>query len=250
MATSWIVLTADRGTLEAERIIASTEWDEYVVAADEVLYTDPVDLGGNRVDAGWKVGGSVSLAAGVYTYTDPSVDTTLVARQRSQIHRAYLYWRIFGRTGHWGGIRIQILVGGDGANADEIDPNQRNAALEATDYWAYHIVALMDQMINGAVFAGRTAEQKQELLDHADVIFRTLGPTWYQAQIDGADGDRITANAINYRGGPGMALVAGSLIYTDICTAAGVPRGIDGAWNGMPTTIRNGFNPELPSLGN
>ena len=71
MARSWIVLTADRSPHSVNEIIAYTEWDGYVALADEVVYTDPVDAGGDAVDGLWKVGGSVVLAAGVYTYIEP-----------------------------------------------------------------------------------------------------------------------------------------------------------------------------------
>ena len=85
MARSWIVLTADRSPHAANEIIAYTEWDGYVALADEVVYTDPVDVDGNAVDGLWKVGGSVVLAAGVYTYSDSGLEPSLVDRQRGQI---------------------------------------------------------------------------------------------------------------------------------------------------------------------
>ena len=135
MAKRWIVLTADRSPLSANAIVGLTEWDGYVGAADEVIYTDPVDAGGDRVDSGpWKVGGSVTLAGGVYTYADPTTEPSLADRQRAQIQSAYIWWRMFGRTSHWAGLR---------AAADKFDP------LDATDKWAYSIVGLMDLLING-----------------------------------------------------------------------------------------------------
>ena len=238
MPNNWIVLTADRGTFEAGRIIAATEWDEYVLEADEVLYSPPAAADGSRVDAGWKVGGSVSLAADVYTYTAPDLDiqNNLAALQRSQIHRAYLFWRIFGRTEHWAGLRLKIM----NEDGTAIDPDQRNAPLEATDQWAKHVVALIDLAINGIFpLAGPlSADDLQALIDHADNILRTLGPTWYGAQQQ-SDG-RTTTEADNYRG---MDVVDGADIYTDICTIAGVLRTIDGSWFPMGVTIRAGFNP-------
>ena len=103
MARNWVVLTADRSPHVANEIISHTRWDGYVAAADEVVYTDPVDVNGNAVDALWMVSGSVTLAAGVYTYTDPGNLPTLVNRQRGQIFDAYLYWRVFGRDEPLGG---------------------------------------------------------------------------------------------------------------------------------------------------
>ena len=173
MARNWIVLTADRDPHDANAIIAYTEWDGYTAAADEVVYSDPVDVDGNAVDSLWKVGGSVILAAGVYTYTDPGTDPSLADRQRGQIHAAYLYWRIFGRTSHWAGIRAHTT-------------NTPTDPLDATDKWALHIVALVDQAINGVfpITGAMTPDQLQAFVDHADNILRRLGPTWYDVQIE------------------------------------------------------------------
>ena len=226
MAKRWIVLTAERAPLVVNAIIGLTEWDGYVAAADEVIYTDPVDAGGDRVDSGWKVGGSVTLAGGVYTYTDPTTEPSLADRQRAQIQSAYIWWRMFGRTSHWAGLREA---------AGKFDP------LDATDRWAYSIVGLMDQLINGTFAAARTAEQKQELLDHADEILRTLGPTWYGVMV----GDMSLRGQWRATG-----LTDQSFIYTDICTRDGVPRTVDGAFTPMPPRFRTGFDPESPSLGN
>ena len=238
----WIVLTADRAPLTAHEIIGLTEWDGYVAAADEVIYTDPVDADGDRVDAAWKVSGSVTLAGGVYTYADPGTEPTVADRQRRQIHAAYLWWRINGRTSHWAGLRNEVRdVDGN------LDPVETDAPLIATDHWAYHILALIDQLVNGAFAASRTDQQKQELVDHADEILRTLGPTWYSVQIS-SSGDRATQEAVRYRTLAPVA--AGSVIYTDICSTAGVPRSVDGLYAGMPVVIRAGFNPELATLGN
>ena len=245
--TTWIVLSADRGAELATTIIGATEWDGYVPEPDEVLYQNPVNAAGQRVDAGWKVSGAVSLAADVYTYTDHAAEPALEVKQRRQIHEAYLYWRIFGRTEHWAGLRLKILHGGTETNANEIDPDQRNAPLEATDQWAVHIEALIDQAIHGAfpISGPLSADDLQALIDHADNIFRTLGPTWYGAQQN-AEG-HTTEQADQYRA---MNITAGSAIYTDICTALGVLRTIDGAFNSMVTLIRVGFDPESPTLGN
>ena len=239
MARSWIVLTADRDPHAANEIIAYTEWDGYTALADEVVYTDPVDAGGDAVDGLWKVSGSVTLAAGVYTYSDPGMVPSLVDRQRGQIFDAYLYWRIFGRTSHWAGLRQTQRV-------TTFDP------LHACDKWALHIVALVDQAIHGVfpITGAYTPEALQAFIDHAVFILRTLGPTWYIAQIQvlpmAAPGEP-TDNSVLYRD---VAVAAGTIIYTDIVTVLGVLRVIDGMHLPMSVSIRDGFNPESRSLGN
>ena len=239
MARSWVVLTADRSPHLANEIIAYTEWDGYVALADEVVYTDPVDVDGNAVDGLWKVGGSVTLAAGVYTYSDSGVGPTLVDRQRGQIFDAYLYWRIFGRTGHWVGLRQHQKV-------TTFEP------LHACDKWALHIVALVDQAIHGVfpITGAYTPEALQAFIDHADVILRTLGPTWYLAQIQPVgelNPGEPTDESVMYRK---LDVADGTVIYTDIVTVLGVLRVIDGEYLPMSVNIRVGFNPESRSLGN
>ena len=239
MARSWIVLTADRSPHAANEIIAYTEWDGYVALADEVVYTDPVDVGGVAVDGLWKVGGSVVLVAGVYTYTEPGMVPTLVDRQRGQIFDAYLYWRIFVRTSHWAGIRQTVRT-------------SKFGPLDATDKWAYHIIALVDQAIHGVypVTGAYTAEELQAFIDHADVILRTLGPTWYLAQI----GDSTTSTENEPTPESNMYAIMdtlpGTVIYSDIATSLGVLRTIDGEHLSMIVAIRAGFNAESRSLGN
>ena len=234
MARRWVVLTADRDPLDANEIISYTEWDGLVAAADEVIYTDPVDANGNAVDLLWKVSGSVMRSGAgtagnpyVYTYSDNSLEPSLEDRQRGQIHDAYLYWRIFGRTNHWAGIRrTQFSTVFD--------------ALDGTDKWALHIVALIDQAIRGAFPAGGyTAEELQALIDHAENILRNFGPTWYLEQFEDNKEPKPTSD--NYRD---LNVIEGTLIYTDICTTAGVIRGIDGLYLPMTVTIHADFNPE------
>ena len=200
-----------------------------------------MDVNANAVDALWMVGGSVTLAAGVYTYTDPGGLPSLEDRQRGQIFDAYLYWRVFGRTNHWEGIR-----------AHRTNLLTRSTPLDATDMWAFHIVALVDQAINGVfpITGAYSADDLQAFINHADNILRRLGPTWYIAQIDTADGAQNgepTTEAGHYAG---MSTAPGTTIYTDIVTALGVLRVIDGEWIPMSVSIRDGFNAEMRSLGN
>ena len=241
MARNWIVLTADRSPHPANEIIAFTAWDFYTAADDEVVYSDPVDVNGNAVDTLWMVGGSVTLAAGVYTYTDPGNLPSLVDRQRGQIFDAYLYWRVFGRTNHWEGIR-----------AHRTNALTRSTPLDATDMWAFHIVALVDQAIHGVfpITGAYSAADLQAFIDHADNILRRLGPTWYIQQItvsDSASNGEPTEQADDYAD---MDTAPGTAIYTDIVSVLGVLRVIDGEWLPMSVNIRDGFNPEMRSLGN
>ena len=242
MARNWIVLTADRSPHPANEIIAFTAWDGYTAAADEVVYSDPVDVDSNAVDALWKVGGSVVLAAGVYTYADPGGLPSLEDRQRGQIYDAYLYWRVFGRTNHWEGIRAQ-----------RTNLLTQSTPLDATDLWAYHIVALVDQAINGVfpITGAYSAGDLQAFIDHADNILRRLGPTWYNEQIDHREAESSfgepTDEAVMYAA---LNTLPGTIIYTDIVTVLGVLRVIDGMYEGMSVSIRDGFNPEMRSLGN
>ena len=240
MARNWIVLTADRSPHAEHEIIAFTAWNGYITAADEVIYSDPVDVNDIPVDALWMVGGSVTLAAGVYTYTDPGGLPSLADRQRGQIFDAYLYWRVFGRTNHWEGIR-----------AHRTNLLTQSTPLDATDMWAFHIVALVDQAINGVfpITGAYSADDLQAFIDHADNILRRLGPTWYIQQIetDGAEIGEPTEAAGAYAG---MDTMAGTAIYTDIVTVLGVLRVIDGMWMPMSVNIRAGFNAEMRSLGN
>ena len=232
MARNWIVLTAARDPHAINEIIAYTEWSFYVALADEVIYTDPVDADGNAVDGLWKVGGSVTLISGVYTYSDSGLEPSLVDRQRGQIYDAYMYWRIFGRTNHWAGIRRTQF-------ATVFD------ALDGTDKWAFHIVALIDQAIRGAFPpGGYTADQLQALIDHADNILRNFGPTWYLEQFMGDGNPKPSSDS--YRD---LDVLGGTVIYTDICTGAGVLRGIDGEHLPMPTAIHADFEPEDRNQG-
>ena len=242
MARNWVVLTADRSPHTADEIISFTHWDGYEAAADEVVYSDPVNVDGESVDGNWKVSGSVTLNAGVYIYTDHSVSPTLAERQRAQIFEAYLYWRVFGRTDHWSGLRKGFT--------DIMDAtiSVRDTPLESTDKWAVHVLALGDQAIHGVfpVSGAYTPEALQDFLDYIELIFRTLGPTWYLAQID-VDGVQPTPAAKSYSN---IAIVAGTTIYTDIVTVLGVHLTITGIYESMAVPIRAGFNPEDRNLGN
>ena len=245
MARRWVVLTADRGSIAVNHIVEYTEWDGRVALSDEVIYTDPVDLDGNPVDMLWKIGGNVTLAAGVYTYSQYAAETTLIERQRGQIFDAYNWWRIFGRTGHWAGIRrgvTQEIVEGQ----PRVDVRQ--VPLDSTDKWAYHLVALMDHAINGTwpVSGAFSAVALQAALDHAEDIFRNWGPRWYLAQIKDSD-KSPTADADSYAG---MVLDAGQNIYMDVFSILGVSQEISGDWDPMGVALRAGFNPEHRNLGN
>ena len=243
MARNWIVLTAARAPHAVNTIIAYTEWDDYVALADEVVYSDPVDVDGNKVDALWKVSGTVTLAAGVYTYLDSGMEPTLVNRQRSQVFDAYIYWRRFGRTGHWEGIRRDFVHRVN--NIDGIDT--RTYPLDATDKWAFHVMALVDHAINGTfpISGALSADALRTLLDHAEFVLRNQGPTWYLAQI--GDSKEPTMNAVSYAD---MSMADGAPIYTDICTVLGVPTTITGAFTPMAVSLRDTFDPEARDLGN
>ena len=242
MARSWIVLTADRSPHAANEIIAYTEWDGYVALADEVVYTDPVDVDGNDVDALWKVSGSVTLAAGVYTYTDSGLEPSLVDRQRGQIFDAYLYWRVFGRTGHWAGIREGVV--------DLMDAtiSRKTTPLDSTDKWAYDVVALVDHAIKGTfpITGAYSAEALQAFVDYAEFVLRNQGPTWYLAQINESN-NQPKETAKNYAD---MTLAVGTDIYTDIVSILGVHLVITGVFTSMGVQHLAGFNPEMRSLGN
>ena len=245
MARRWVVLTVDRDPHNANEIITYTEWDGYMALADEVIYTDPVDADGNAVDALWKVSGSVTrTGAGtaadpyIYTYADNSLEPSLIDRQRGQIFDAYLYWRIFGRTQHWAGLRAIIRTSKDGA-------------LDATDKWAVHILALVDQAIHGAfpLSGAYTPEALQAFINHAENILRTLGPTWYFAQFQ-PEGENAPGEPSMESGMYAALQIDSGQIYTDIVTIQGVLRVIDGDFISMGTSIRDGFNPESRTLGN
>ena len=233
MARNWVVLTAARDPHEIHEITAYTEWDGYVALTDEVVYTDPVDADGNAVDAAWMVGGTVVLAAGVYTYTDPDTGASLAERQRGQIYDAYLHWRIFGRTGHWAGIRAHKVT--------------ITNALYGTDKWAIHIVALVDQAIEGVfpVTGAYSATDLQAFVDHAENILRRLGVAWYLEQFEDDDNEPKDTNNM-YRM---LSVDDGTAIYSDIATITGVLRTIDGAYETMGVSIRAGFNAEDRNLG-
>ena len=238
----WIVLTAARAPHAVGEIIGYTEWDGYPAGADEVVYTAPVDAMGNPVDALWKVGGTVVLLNGVYTYAEPGTEPSFEYRMRSQVHAGYLFWRRFGRTGHWAGLRAHLIP-------TPFDP------LDSADKWAYNTAAVCDHGINGTfpVTGPMTPAQVVGLVDHADFIYRNLGEEWYDAQIQKVDDPPMnpihgpTENARSYRQ---MSLLPGAPIYIDIVTLLGVNRPIDGVWEPMGVNFRDGFDPELRSLGN
>ena len=248
MARRWIVLTVARAPHALYEIIAYTEWAGYQAASDEVVYTDPVDGDGNAVDALWKVSGSVTLAAGIYTYLDPGTEPTLANRQRSQIHSSYKIFQATGRTGHWAALRaglvqrIELLSG-----SFEPDIDTQFMPLDATDKWGFHITAKLDLAILGLypVSGPLAPAALQGLIDHDTDVLITSGPTWYQAQTDA---DRLpTPECIAYAR---MGVSANDLIYNDTSTVLGVPRQFDGVFESMAVRIRAGFNPELRTLGN
>ena len=219
-----------------------TFWDAYAAAADEVVYTDPVDADGNRVDGEWKVSGSVTLAGGVYTYTEPGTEPTLVDRQRSQLFEAYKYWRVFGRTGHWAGLREGVV--------DPMDAtiSRKTTPLDSTDKWAYDVIALCDHAISGTfpITGAYSAEDLQAFIDYADFVLRNQGPAWYLAQIDESN-NQPKETAMNYAS---MTLAVGTDIYTDIVSILGVHLTITGTWTSMGVQHLAGFNPEMRSLRN
>ena len=82
------------------------------------------------------------------------------------------------------------------------------------------------------------------------MILRTLGPTWYKAQI-GAVGtatfNEPTPESVKYIE---LEIASGTAIYTDIVTTLGVLRVIDGMYLPMAVSIRADFDAESRSLGN
>ena len=175
------------------------------------------------------------------TYIPPAGQVTLEQRQRRFIWDAYIWWRQNGRTQHWAGLRSREAAAGE-----------ITGPLDACDNWAFHILAICDQAINGVfpVSGAYSAGDLAAFLAHADMIYRTLGPTWYKAQID-TDPDNLnqtTQEAKKYKNT--SRLTDGSPLYTDIVTILGVPRTIDGRWLPMGVNIRAGFDPEDPDLGN
>ena len=243
MARRWVVVTADRFPFSENEIVAYTEWDGYVAKSDELIFTNPVNADGTPADKNWTVSGKVTLLDGVYTYTPNVVAPTLIHQQRSQIHDAYKYFQRHGRTGHWAALRRGLMqqVGGAGAVVDT-----QYMPLDATDKWAFHIVAKIDKAILGEypVSGALSADDLQALIDHDDNILRTLGPTWYGAQLMD---DKPTANSGSYAN---MSVMDNEAIYCDTSTVLGVPRTIDGMWISMAATIRPGFDPESRTLGN
>ena len=161
--------------------------------------------------------------------TDEEVSQRVAVLYRERMHEAYLWWRINGRTQHWAGLRTG---------------EQKTYPLDATDKWAYHMLALMDRIIAREYLATLSGTAVLAAVDHIDTVFRTLGPTWYHTQI--AANGNITANGGLYRT---MSLDAGSPIYNDALTTAGIPRAIDGVWTAFPVVIAATFNPEAPQLG-
>ena len=173
-------------------------------------------------------------------YTPPAGQVTLARRQRRFIWDAYIWWRTFGRTQHWAGLRRGI------ATSEE----QLYAPLEATDKWARHILGIADQAIRGnfPITGAYTPAELVAFLNHMDNIYRTLGPTWYKAQIRPANDPenkphQSTTEADMYRGHTANSL------YTDTVTATGVLRTIDGTFGAMAVNFHADFDEEDPMLG-
>ena len=248
MARNWIVLTAARAPHAVNVIVAYTEWDGYVALADEVVYSNPVDADGNAVDALWKVSGTVTLAGGVYTYLDPGTEPTLANRQRSQVWSAYQKFKLVGRTGHWASLREGLMQEVTNSMGNQVTILTQFTPLVATDKWAFHNCAKLDQAILGGYPIGGPLPpaELQALIDHDDNILRTLGPAWYDAQTMG-DAKVPTPNCLLYAE---MDVGPNANLYSDTSNAAGALRQIDGQWLAQAMRIRTGFDPESRTLGN
>ena len=168
MARRWVVLTADRGSHDANEIIIYTEWDGLLAAADEVIYTDPVDADGNAVDALWKVSGSVTRAGAgtaadpyVYTYVDSGLEPSLEDRQRSQVWSAYQQFKLVGRTGHWASLRAGLMQEITNAMGNPETILTQFTPLEATDKWAFHNCAKLDRGNPGRMASRRRSSARR-----------------------------------------------------------------------------------------
>ena len=226
MARNWVVLTADRSPHMANEIIAYTTWDGYPAAADEVVYTDPVDVDGNAVDEAWKVSGSVTLAAGVYTYSDPAGTPTqadLWINDLAEGYRGYL--RV--RTESWVSRRVS---------------NFPRRPMVATDRWAYSQIALGDALARSTWLPALTGEQRGTAIAHiADLIDR-IGAIWYGVIAADAGSLETDWAAVN--------VTDSAPIYSDIINPDGTPRAPDGAFTLLVPTalIPAGFNPDSRTL--
>lgn len=163
------------------------------------------------------------------TYTPPTTQPDEKHFLRARIWRAYLWWRVNGRTDHWvtlrsGNINIQVRP------------------LHATDRWVHHQCALADRLIRGDFpTPALTSSALESAIAHIEEVLLTLGPTWYQVMVNNSE------LMTSWDGAP---ILDDSTIYSDIINSTGAPRAADGSYNAIFTTIRPGFNKETPSLGN
>ena len=231
MARNWIVLTATRDPHPINEIVAYTEWDNYTAAVDEVVYTDPENSGGDAVDAGWRVGGSVTFVGGVYTYTPPDGIPTQADLWIGDLADAY-HTYLGVRTESWVSRRT-------GASA--------RVPMVATDRWAYAQIALGDALARSVWLPALTDTQRTAAVEHIVDLITRIGAVWYSVMVSAYDTDPSNNVAVSWAGWP---IADGTTpIYSDIITAAGAPRAADGAFNPLPgAAIPTGFNPDTHTL--
>ena len=116
-----------------------------------------------------------------------------------------------------------------------------DAALTATDRWAYHAIALGDLIADGSWPTVDNA--RAGAIEHIATVIATLGATWYGV----VSGSGKATERGQYAG---QSCDDGAAIYTDLIIDARCgTRAPDAAWTPMPgAVIAAGFRPDTPTL--
>ena len=181
------------------------------------------------VDVGWWIETAAGASLGTATAALPDAAIpaadALAAAWRRRLHAA---WRAY--------------AAGDPATARQDwwpRISGSDAALVATDRWAYSQIALGDVIAGGGVAALATTAQREAAIRHVESAIATLGRTWYGVMV---------ADATKRGDWSGGSVAAGRVIYSDLFTPAYAVRAADGAWTALTARVPAGFEPDSPTL--
>ena len=178
---------------------------------------------------------------GVYTAPVSPYANPASLDDRLSLYHAHLHWTQHVRRSSWASLRARAPLAID----------QDDLPLKATDRWAFVQIALGDRLARGEwplppnTF---TDVQRRAAIDHIITVITSLGYVWYEVMRIGNQGS-LHGDAASWADTQGIG--SNAAIYSDIITAAGMPFGPDGGFQGrvIPgATIRPGFDIESTTL--
>ena len=160
--------------------------------------------------------------------TRPSAAAALTAAWRARLHAA---WRTYvdpsrptSRQEWW-----PVFSGAAGT-----------AALQATDVWAWHQIALGDAIAARVYGAGATDAARETAIAHIVAVLSTLGETWYRVML----GDATARGEWS-----ASSTAAAARIYSDLIAGDTLAtRPPDGTWTQLTGRIPGGLKPDSPTL--